>query len=59
MLLDDLQAALEHNRDPLLKRCLNELILLNMIKIELESELLARGYIEAINRIKDKHTLES
>ena len=55
MLIDDLLAA--QHEHPLIKPALNDIILLNMIKIELEGELLARGYVDALKRIKEKHNL--
>jgi hypothetical protein len=52
MLTDDLIAAIDEH--PLIKPALNEIILLTMQKLDLEGELLARGYVDAINDVKQK-----
>jgi hypothetical protein len=57
MLIDDLIQEISKTHDPLLKQCLNEIVFLNMIKLELEGELLAQGYVDALKSIKEKHNL--
>jgi hypothetical protein len=53
MLIEKLITEISVTHDPLLKECLNEIIRLTAMNLELESELLARGYVDAINDIKE------